>query len=297
MVFESHHPQACSEHSLVLSAAQIPHRTIYDPGGYALLVPAAYSADAVRELRLYEDENPPPVPKPPRKLQWHDARPGIVAYGLVVCLVAWLAGINALGFDWLAAGRIDGELVRDGQWWRLFTALTLHGSLSHLLGNLIFGTLFGWFAGRLLGPGIAWLAIVIAAAAGNLLNVLLLESAHRSIGASTAVFAALGLVAGYVWRGKLMPQERWVYRLGPIVGGIALLAYTGAGSGAAGENVDVGAHLMGFFAGFAGGTLLVNVMFKLRTPRIQVTAGVLCLTLLAIAWGVALAASRAQAIM
>jgi hypothetical protein len=37
----------------------------------------------------------------------------------------------------------------------------------------------------------------------------LLESTHRAVGASTAVFAALGLIAGYVWRGKLMRQDRW----------------------------------------------------------------------------------------
>ena len=289
VVFESRNPRACSDHSLVLTAVHIPHRVIHDQSGFALLVPAAQSGDAVRELRLYENENPPSMPKPRPISDWHDARPGVAGYIFVVCLVAWLAGTAAFSSDWLAAGRVDGALIRSGEWWRLVTALTLHSGLQHLLGNLVFGTLFGLFAGRLLGSGVAWFAIVVCAAGGNLLNTLLLDSVHRSIGASTAVFAALGLVAGYVWHAKLMSQERWVYRLGPIVGGIALLAYTGMGGGE--ENVDVGAHVMGFVSGFVGGVLLVRTMYLLRSAKAQFTAGLLTLGIIAGAWSWALLAS------
>ena len=113
---------------------------------------------------------------------------------------------------------------------------------------MVFGAFFGILAGGLIGPGIAWLAILVAAAFANTLNAFLLDEGHRAIGASTAVFAALGLVSGFVWRSKLMAQEKWAWRLGPIVGGIALLAYTGTG----GPNTDVGAHLAGFVCGFGG---------------------------------------------
>ena len=78
-------------------------------------------------------------------------------------------------------------------------------------------------AGRLVGSGVTWFSVVVASAAANFLNTSLLESTHRAIGASTAVFAALGLVSGFAWRAKLMAQDRWPLRLGPIVGGIALL--------------------------------------------------------------------------
>src|SRR5690606_31643313 len=146
--------------------------------------------------------------------------------------------------------------VRGGEWWRVFTALTLHSGAGHLLGNIGFGVLFGGLAARLVGSGIAWLTVVLAAAAGNALNVLALAPAHRAVGASTAVFAALGLLAGFVWRGKLMAgliaQDRWAFRLAPLVGGIALLAYTGTGD----EGTDVGAHLAGFLCGLAGGVAL-----------------------------------------
>ena len=133
-------------------------------------------------------------------------------------------------------------------------------------------------------PRSSWLTIVLSGAAGNALNTLLLESAHRSIGASTAVFAALGLVAGFVWHGRLMAQDRWSYRYGPIVGGLALLMYTGTG----GENTDIGAHLLGFVFGFGTGMLLIALGLVPTDRRAQLVAGCAVLALVATAWIVAL---------
>ena len=284
VVFESRNRAQCADRALVLAAAGIPHRQVDDPGGCALLVPAEFSGKAVEELMLYDEENPPPVPRPPRRVPEYDALPGIAAYVIVVCLVAGFDGFAFFGENWRAAGRVDGELIRAGEWWRLFTALTLHSGMPHLAGNLVFGSFFGYLAGRLLGSGVAWLTIVVTAGGGNLLNTMLLESTHRSIGASTAVFAALGLVAGYVWRAKLMSQDRWSYRLGPIVGGLALLMYTGTGD----ANTDIGAHLMGFASGFAGGLFLVRATRDLSSARLQATCGAVALGLLALAWTAAL---------
>ena len=242
VVFESRNRRSCSDRALVLAAVRIPYQLIDDGLSCALVVPAEHSARAVEELRLYEDENPPVRPKKRKRIDYQDALPGLIGYVLIVCAVAWLAGYSIFGQNWFAAGRVDGNLIRAGEWWRTITALTLHSGVRHLLGNLVFGVFFGIFAGRLLGSGVAWLAIVVSAAIGNAANTLLLDSAHRSIGASTAVFATLGLLAGYVWRGQLMAQDRWSTRFGPIVGGLALLMFTGTGD----ENTDIGAHLLGF---------------------------------------------------
>ena len=287
IVFESRNRAACADRSLVLAAAGIPHEVLHEAGSSMIVVPAPHSALAAREIRLYDEANPPSAPRPRPTISYHNAVPGIVAYVLVICGVAWLAGESALGRNWFTAGRIDGELVRAGEWWRTVTALTLHSGLSHLAGNLVFGALFGLFAGRLLGSGIAWSAIVATAALGNLANTLLLASTHRSIGASTAVFAALGIVTGYVWRARLMSQERWVYRLGPIVGGLALLMYTGTGSGDG--TTDVGAHLCGFVCGAAGGIVLTRLRGFVTVARWQVAGGAMALGLVAAAWAFALA--------
>lgn len=257
---------------------------IDDGAGSVLLVPAEYSVSAVEQLRLYDDENPPQRPRPPKKILYQDGVPGVAGYVLMISLIAWLAGYSAFGYDWFGAGRVDGELIRGGEWWRTITALTLHSGAKHVIGNLVFGVFFGLFAGRLIGSGVAWLAIVAAAASGNALNTLLLESAHRSVGASTAVFAALGLVAGFVWHGKFMAQDRWSYRFGPIVGGLALLMYTGTG----GPNTDIGAHLLGFVCGFLVGMLLIALGPVPTDRRSQSVAGGLALLIVVTSWIVAL---------
>lgn len=284
VVYESTNRRSCSDRALVLAAAHIPFQLIDDGVSCALVVPAEHSARAAEELRLYEEENPPVRPRVRKKIVYQDALPGVIGYVLIVCAVAGLAGYSMFGSNWFAAGRVDGNLIRDGEWWRTITALTLHSGVRHLLGNLVFGVFFGIFAGRLLGSGVAWLAIVISAALGNTANTLLLDSTHRSLGASTAVFAALGLLAGYVWRGQLMAQDRWSTRYGPVIGGLALLMFTGTGD----ENTDIGAHLLGFVCGFGTGMLL-TVIGKMPAPaRTQRVAGAMALGLVAIAWLVAL---------
>jgi membrane associated rhomboid family serine protease len=284
VVYESRNRRQCSDRALVLESVHIPYELVDDGLSCAIVVPARYSPQAVEELRLYEDENPPVRPRPRRSVVYQNALPGVVGYVLVVCAVAWMAGYSVFGSNWFDAGRVDGSLIRTGEWWRTITALTLHANIRHLLGNLIFGVFFGIFAGRLLGSGVSWLAIVIAAALGNTANTLLLDSVHRSIGASTAVFAALGILAGYVWRAQLMAQDRWPTRFGPIVGGIALLMFTGTGD----QNTDVGAHLMGFVCGFLTGMILTLLGRMPASLRVQLIAGGSALGIIAVAWAAAL---------
>ena len=291
VVYESRNRRQCSDRALVLASVQIPYELVDDGQSCAIVVPVQFSPRAAEELRLYEDENPPARPRPRRPVVYHDALPGVIGYVIVVCTVAWMAGHSFFGSEWFNAGRVDGSLIRAGEWWRTITALTLHADIRHLFGNLIFGVFFGIFAGRLLGSGVSWLAVVIAAALGNTANTLLLDSMHRSgpMGRqmsprSTAVFATLGLLAGYVWRARLMAQDRWPTRFGPIVGGIALLMFTGTGD----ENTDIGAHLMGFVCGFATGMVL-TLLGRMPAPmRVQFAAGGAALGIIAIAWIAAL---------
>lgn len=281
IAFESDSKHACSDRALVLHSLDIPYQIVGDGNRCLLIVPASAIEKARFELWQYDTENRQSNKAAPAiKPVYQNAVPGVVAYVVVICMVALLAGEGAFHRDWFSAGRIDGALIRDGEWWRSITALTLHSGLRHLAGNIGFGVVFGWLAGSLAGPGVAWLTIVLSSAAANLLNTVLLDSTHRSIGASTAVFAALGVVAGFSWRAKLMSQDRWAYRLGPIVGGIALLAYTGTGN----ENTDIGAHLSGFVCGFGGGMLVTTFADYLPRQKIQLAAGIATITLVTIAW-------------
>ena len=249
-----------------------------------LVVPTEVSEKAKFEIWQYDKENQPvPKVKPRLVPEFQNPVPGVAIYIFIICLVAWLAGESVFNRDWVSAGRVDGELIRLGEWWRTLTALTLHSGLRHLAGNIAFGTLFGILAGRLFGSGLTWLCVVVAGGLANALNTYLLTSSHKSLGASTAVFATLGLIAGFVWRAKLMAQDRWAYRLGPIVGGIALLAYTGTG----GPDTDIGAHLAGFVCGFGFG-LLLTLLPKIPSSRqFQLLFGMSAIAILSISWGIA----------
>lgn len=284
VVFDSSNPQACNDRALVLTSLKIPYEVLSGNSRYRLVVPTEVAEKAKYEIWQYDNENQPvPRPKPRLVPDFQNAVPGVVIYIVIVWLVAWLAGESAFNKDWVSAGRVDGELIRQGEWWRTLTALTLHSGFRHLAGNIGFGALFGILAGRLFGSGLTWLCVVLASGLANTLNTLLLAPDHRAIGASTAVFAALGLIAGFVWRAKLMPQERWAYRLGPIVGGIALLAYTGTG----GPNTDIGAHLAGFVCGFGVGMLLTLLPRIPSSPQFQLLCGTSAVAILTIAWAFA----------
>ena len=66
-----------------------------------------------------------------------------------------------------------------------------------------------------------------------------------SVGASTAVFTALGLLAAYSWRERHLMAQRPAQRYGPLFAGVILLGWLGT----SGEHTDVMAHLLGFAVG------------------------------------------------
>ena len=269
----------------MLHALDIPYEILSAEGQSMIVTPAEFVEKAKFELWQYDQENRTVKPRGATIIPvYQNGVPGVAIYVVIICLVAWFASEAFFDRDWFALGRVDGELIRDGEWWRTITALTLHAGIRHLAGNIVFGILFGLMAGRLVGSGIAWFGIVVASSAANFLNTSLLESAHRAIGASTAVFAALGLVSGFVWRAKLMAHERWPYRLGPIVGGIALLAYTGTGD----AHTDIGAHLAGFVCGFLSGAVLTLAAKYLPRRNLQLASGITAISIIVLAWLVAL---------
>jgi rhomboid protease GluP len=194
-------------------------------------------------------------------------------------LTAYCAGNAAFGADWLSLGSLDAGAR--GEWWRAVTALTLHLDQEHLLGNLLFGAVAGAAASRLLGPGIAWASILGAAVLANYAEILMSPVTHRAVGASTAVFAALGLLSGMAWRQRLTLRERLWYRWAPLMAGICLLTLLGAGS----AHVDVLGHALGFLFGLGVGWLQVRSgVPNNRDPRVQVIAGLGAVLVVCAAW-------------
>jgi membrane associated rhomboid family serine protease len=284
-VYRSQRRADCEERALVLAAVGLASELVSLDDGFALLVPEESIATAAAHLDAYSKESlsrrPEPSPIRPHPGAWL----GSAAYAVVLVGVTHCAVGDVLGFDWFASGELVPGLLRSGELWRVVTALTLHADFAHLITNLGFGMLFGYLASQLLGPGIAWASIVLSGAFGNLFDALLMPPTHSAIGASTAVFATLGLLAAYSWRRRTGRSARWPYRWAPLIAAVALLALLGAG----GEHTDVLAHLTGFFAGTLLGALYGGLSLPLtgRAP-LQLLAGASALAAIAGAWAWAL---------
>jgi rhomboid protease GluP len=140
---------------------------------------------------------------------------------------------------------------------------------------------------QLLGAGLAWLVILLGGVMGNALNTLLHPTAYTAIGASTAVFAALGLLAALTWSHRAPLWRYGLRRWLPLAAGVMLLAYLGVG----GERTDIGGHFAGFAAGAASGIGLAYA--GQRVPQgtsAQRAFGATALALFALAWLLALRA-------
>jgi len=253
-IYQSGARAACDERAFVLHAVGIVSEVAFSGQSWVLGVATPDAATAIAHLATYERENPPRrrfiQPEGTHRWAWLAA----AGYAAVVLGIAYLAGQKAFASNWLNAGVVDAAAVRGGEWWRAVTALTLHFDLGHLAANLGFGTVFLWLAAQLLGPGVAGAAVLAAATMANLLNTLVQPADHLSAGASTAVFATLGMLSAYAWRRRAAEGGRWSYRWAPLVAGVFLLAFTGAG----GEHTDVLAHLTGFLAGAVAGALFAT---------------------------------------
>ncbi len=273
---------------LVLDAAGIPAEAIYRDGWWLLLAAKQDGQRALDELLAYRLENPRgPRPAPVRVPVFSGGPAGVASYAFVLLLVSVAANRWVFGIDWVDVGAMRTGLVRSGQWWRTITALTLHGDAGHLSANLAFGAVFGLFAARALGGGVAWCSIVLAGTLGNLLNALVQPAYHSSLGASTAVFAALGILVSnaFRYRSALLAGGGLIRRWSPLVGGIALLAYTGTG----GERTDVVAHLTGFLAGLVMGWVGTRLPEQLlRRAEVQRAAAAVTFGVLIMGWGLAL---------
>jgi rhomboid protease GluP len=276
----------CLEYSLVLEARGVEHNAREAQDSWVVTVPPSLAARAEDEIRRYTAERNLPRSTPRRMQPFPGAAAGAIAYVLVLLLTAFCAGQGMFGKDWLAAGELEAGVRPD--WWRAATALTLHLDQMHLMGNLLFGVIAGLAVARLFGPGIAWLSILGAGACANFAEMLIAPASHRAIGASTAVFAALGLLAGFAWRERLPLRERLWYRWAPLIAGICLLTLLGAGD----AHVDIVGHALGFLFGVAGGWVLAYLGVPThRDKRLQILAGAAAAALVGTAWLVALRAS------
>ena len=294
-VFRSNAEKPCKERALVLNAQEIPFYFARRPDGFALLVPPDAEGEALRELLKYEEENRerrPKVELPPAAYGYGRS---VAVYVSLLTLLFLLPYVRALGSDWRMDGVGHAAAIRSGEVWRAVTALTLHADVVHLLSNVIYGAALGLLVAYVHGGGLGWLAILGAGILGNLTNAVLRSPDHRSIGASTAVFGAVGVLAGAEWLRRTLIRETRLRIFAPLLIGLLLLGYLGMGGAhlipdtleisPADRSTDITAHVTGLFWGMPIGALLTLVPRRFATDRrFQRLMGATALALVAVAW-------------
>jgi rhomboid protease GluP len=209
-----------------------------------------------REFSLYAAEQT-------ERREWVD--PPLFPAGIEMLLL-WIIGLTTTfivqGYDPAFTERFCNSsrgLVEAGEWWRPFTALFLHADIGHLLSNICIGGIFCVMAAQTLGLWRAWLLILLGGMLGNALNAWArYPGDFASLGASTATFAALGLLTGAAlasaWRSRSYRELRPL--IAPLVGGLTMLGMYGLGDGTALSNTDVAGHFAGWSCGVMLGWLI-----------------------------------------
>ncbi len=257
-------------YGLVLLSCGIVHQAVRMETGWELRIDPARADEAETLIRKYQHENPAVHPEP--ETMFHDFKKSLAGvWGALVLLAVHVyiytrADVYLLKNAYAAtAGRI-----LNGDWYRAATALLLHANAMHLAGNMIGIAVLGSAVCSIMGWGVGWLMILSSGIAGNLLNAIAYKAGHSSIGASTAVFGALGILSAWQFLRRVRQPGRRFKALLPLGAGLALLGFMGSSM-----HADIMAHLFGFLVGMAIGGLYGATVRE--RPGVKIQAGALIL--------------------
>ncbi|MFI9601735.1 rhomboid family intramembrane serine protease [Streptomyces sp. NPDC052043] len=159
------------------------------------------------------------------------------------------------------------EGVADGQWYRMLTAMFLHGSYIHILFNM----LSLWWVGGPLEAALGrarYLALYFTAGlAGSALTYLIAAPNQASLGASGAIFGLFGATA--------VLMRRLNYDMRPIIALLVINLVITFGWG----NIAWQAHIGGLVAGVVVGYAMVHAP---RERRALVQYGTCALVLVVV---------------
>jgi len=140
-----------------------------------------------------------------------------------------------------------GPWTSDGQWWRLWSSLFLHGGLLHLLFNLLVLANIGILLEPWLGH-VRFTVLYLVTGGIASWTSLTMNMSVVSVGASGAVFGLYGFFLALLLLNRLGPAARQQY-----LGGTAVFIGINLVLGFTVPVVDNAAHLGGLIAGFVFG--------------------------------------------
>ena len=132
---------------------------------------------------------PPPSPRPQRGAPIPVARP-VLTYALLGIIVAVFVLQQVFPELTLRFMKEDASIIRGGEFYRLFTAMFLHGSVVHIFFNSYALFIIGSTVEQLFGTRRFAIIYLLGGLAGSLASLVFTPA--PSLGASGAIFALLG---------------------------------------------------------------------------------------------------------
>ena len=162
-----------------------------------------------------------------------------------------------------------------GQWWRLFTSMFIHLSITHIAFNMFALFIFG----RVLEPlfGRAWFIVLYLASGlvGGAVYVLIVSvGGPPAAGASGAIFGLFGAMFALAFRRRATPEGRALF--GQVIGLLVINLLIGFIV----PGIAWQAHLGGLLAGFA--IAAVFDQWQEWRPRVAVVAGAIVFCVLVV---------------
>lgn len=189
-----------------------------------------------------------------------DILPYKLTYTLIIlnCIVYLFSAMESQAFVdmdlqvLVDMGALYGPLtvLRD-EWWRLGTAMFLHGGMTHLLMNMFSLYLIGRGAEMYFDTKSYLSIYIFSGLIGGLIS-LYVHPASVGVGASGAIFGVFGALAGFflAYKEQIATQSKAFMKDFGIIIVINLVI------GLSIESVDVSAHIGGLVTGFIGGFML-----------------------------------------
>lgn len=181
---------------------------------------------------------------------------------MLACVGVWIANV-ANGMDFMSPraddlyrwGGSSASGVQAGEWWRLVTAMFLHGGLLHLALNMYALWEAGLMVTRLFGNRGFLLVYLGTGLVGGALSLHFAGQTNVSVGASGAVFGVIGaLLASVIEHRGRFPGGRGKQ----LIGSLAFFILYSLAYGFANKGIDNAAHIGGLVSGLVAGWLLVE---------------------------------------
>ncbi len=178
--------------------------------------------------------------------------PIIIYLNILIFIIMVFAGLGFNSFrgqDLLALGANYRPSFVDGEWWRLFTSVFLHGGLMHLGANM-YGLLFvGIFLEPLLGRKKYLTSYLLTGVLASCTSLWWYD-ATVSVGASGAIFGLYGLFLALLLTKRFPPDFGNAFLASTLIFiGYNLLMGLNGG-------IDNAAHVGGLLSGFVVGLIL-----------------------------------------